>query len=561
MTVLFTEAELRNLLQQDEGQFLEFKSLWDLSGDTRSVLDRRAVRDVIAEYVAAFANADGGTLLLGVDDDGTPSGHGYPEEAIVEFLAVPERRLRPAVPIRHQRCTLDGSEVIIIRVGIEPEAVMVDGDGFPYRVGDRVILEPQEVINERKQAYRTVGYEQRIRPEATLDDLDLDLAKAFLSETVYRDRSIEEVLGQFSLVVPKAGGLAITNAALLLFGQPPFARWHPRAGIRMFRVAGTERQHGKRRNVTQLERIESPLAAAIPEAHECAARHIRKSEKLHDLFFREMPEYPDFAWQEAMVNAFAHRDYNDQGWEIEVWFFEDRMEVFSPGELVAPVTLEQLRERRRSHASRNPLVVRVLVEVGIMREEGEGIPRMYDEMEESLLNDPDFSVAEGQFCVVLRNEPTFAGPTAEWQGVVAGLDLSNSQKRALLAYPDGFSNEEYRTINGLDRDQAYREIQDMVAKTILQPATAPGRGAVYRLSEQLRSAVTWFEQRVPQLQAFFETHQRLTNADYRELTGLPRYSAVRELARLVEGGFLTMAGERRGAHYLPGPSLSGEAGT
>ena len=152
---------------------------------------------------------------------------------------------------------------------------------------------------------------------------------------------MEDTLRELGLILPKAGGVGVTNAALLLFAKRPFARWHPRAGIRMFRVAGTERRHGKYRNVTQLERpIEPPLALAIPEAHRLAASQIRKSEKLHDLFFREMPEYPEFAWQEAIVNAVAHRDYNDQGREIEVWFFDDRMEVLSPGDLVPPVTLQ-----------------------------------------------------------------------------------------------------------------------------------------------------------------------------------------------------------------------------
>ena len=95
MKEIFSEDEVRELLKQDEGQFLEFKSLWRLGSNTRKVLDRREVRDTIAECVAAFANSDGGTLLIGVDDDGTPSGHGYPEEAIVDFLAVPERRPYP----------------------------------------------------------------------------------------------------------------------------------------------------------------------------------------------------------------------------------------------------------------------------------------------------------------------------------------------------------------------------------------------------------------------------------------------------------------------------------
>ncbi|MBE3132988.1 MAG: ATP-binding protein, partial [Acidobacteria bacterium] len=98
--LLFTEQELRNLLERDEGQFLEFKSLWDLSTGSRHVLDRRQARDFVAEHVAAFANADGGTLLLGVEDDGTPTGHGYPADAVADLLAVPERRLRPEVRCR-----------------------------------------------------------------------------------------------------------------------------------------------------------------------------------------------------------------------------------------------------------------------------------------------------------------------------------------------------------------------------------------------------------------------------------------------------------------------------
>ena len=99
----FSEAELRALLEREEGQFLEFKSLWDLSSGARRTLDRRKARDIIADVVAAFANADGGTLILGVEDDGTPTGHGYPPEAVADLLAVSERRLRPPVRCATQR--------------------------------------------------------------------------------------------------------------------------------------------------------------------------------------------------------------------------------------------------------------------------------------------------------------------------------------------------------------------------------------------------------------------------------------------------------------------------
>jgi ATP-dependent DNA helicase RecG len=554
-TPIFSEAELRDLLAREEGQFLELKSLWDRETAPPKLLARRSVRNKIAEYVAGFANADGGLLLLGVEDDGSPTGHDYPDEAIEDFFAVPKRRLRPSVNCRVERLVVDGREVLAFDVPIAAEAVMVDGNGFPYRVGDRVIREPQEVINRRKEAYRRVGYEQRIRPEATLEDLDLELTRDFLSRTPFGTRPVEEILERYGLIQRAAGAWRITNAALLLFARTPVARWHPRAGIRLFRVAGKRRLHGAKRNVAQLPLIDLPIARAIPEAHRTAREHIGRSEQLHDLFFREVPEYPEFAWQEAIVNAFAHRDYDIQGREIEVWFYEDRMEVASPGELVPPVTLAALRERRPVHASRNPLLVRVLAGVGIMRDEGEGIPRIFEEMEESFLGEPEIEIEAGSFVVRLFNEPIFIGPTPAWKKLVGDLPISSAQKRVLLAHPGGFTNEDYRRLNRVDRDEAYRQIHELVAAGLLQAAEAPGRGAVYRVAPDLHEARLFLEARLQRLREHFRRYARLKNADYRQLFSMTRHGARRELKRLVDEGFLRLEGERRGAHYVPEPAL------
>ena len=340
-TPLFTEAELRDLVSRDEGQFLEFKSTWDRSGDIPKQVKRRAVRDAIAETVAAFANADGGLLLVGIEDDGSPTGHDYPDEVIEDFVSVPRRRLRPSVSCRADRLRIAGVEVLAFNVPIAPEAVMVTGNGFPYRVGDHVTREPQEVINERKQAYRRVGFEQRLRGDATLDDLDLELAQGFLARTPVGQRPVLEALRYYGLIQHAARDWQVTNAGLLLFAKAPALRWHPRAGLRLFRVAGTSRKHGRQRNVTQVGRADPPLARAIDEAHRLAGQQIRRSERLNGLYFENTPEYPDFAWQETIVNAFAHRDYELQRREVEIWFYEDRMEVSSPGEL-------------RSHRSPSP---------------------------------------------------------------------------------------------------------------------------------------------------------------------------------------------------------------
>ena len=460
---MFTEAELRDLLSRDEGQFLEFKSTWDRTGSAPKHVKRRLVRDAIAESVAAFANADGGLLLIGVEDDGAPTGCDYPDEVIEEFAAVPRRRLRPPVSCRVGRLSIAGVEVLAFDVPIAPEAVMIDGNGFPYRVGDASTREPQEVVNERKQAYRRVGCEQRFRAGATLDHLDLEIAGAFLRRTPVGRRPIVEALGHYGLIEQAASEWRITNAALLLFGRPPVLRWHPRAGLRLFRVDGTSRRHGRRRNVTQIGRVDPPLAAAVAEARRMAGLQVRRAEKLNGLYFDQEPEYPDFAWQEAIVNAFAHRDYEHQGREVEVWFYDDRMEVSSPGDLFPPVTLARLRARRPAHATRNPLIVRVLADAGVMRDEGEGVARIFDEMEESALREPEVALDDGVFSISLFNGrvPTGTGGDLPAEDQLTVLRTHFERRRELR-------NADYRALFGVTRYAAVRELQKLVEAGFLR---------------------------------------------------------------------------------------------
>ncbi|WP_419941038.1 ATP-binding protein [Candidatus Palauibacter sp.] len=407
MSPRFTDAELREILARGEGQFVEFKSAWDRSSGDRRALKRRHIRDKIAVSVAALANVDGGLLLLGVEDGGEPSGHGYPDEALEDVLAVPARRLRPAVSCRTERLTIDGEEILAFQVPIAAEAVMIEGNGFPCRVGNQIVREPQEVINARKQAYRRVGYEQQYRPQARIEHLDLQLAASFLRKTPVGERPVLELLEYYGLIEKDIRDWRVTNAALLLFARRPAVRWHPKAGLRVFRVNGTERRYEPDRNVTQIGRVCLPLARALEEGKGMVRSQVRRTERLRGLFFEDTPEYPEFAWQEALVNAVGHRDYQDTTRETEIWFCTDRVEIANPGELVPPATLEALfeglRRGRPIHASRNPILVRVLADAGVMRDEGEGVARIFREMTLNSLSRPTITPDAGSFTITLYN--------------------------------------------------------------------------------------------------------------------------------------------------------------
>jgi len=72
------------------------------------------------------------------------------------------------------------------------------------------------------------------------------------------------------------------------------------------------------------EMLEAPLLTLIEQTFTTVWPHIRERQRLVDLFFEERFEYPTFAWQEAVINAVAHRDYGLEGTPIEIWIFRER---------------------------------------------------------------------------------------------------------------------------------------------------------------------------------------------------------------------------------------------
>jgi len=102
--VPISDARLRELIATDEGQYHDLKSMYEGPPGQKRVRDRRDVRDQIAEQVAGFANADGGVVIFGVEDDGSITGHGYPRDTLEQMLAVLQRAVDSTAS---QRCGPD----------------------------------------------------------------------------------------------------------------------------------------------------------------------------------------------------------------------------------------------------------------------------------------------------------------------------------------------------------------------------------------------------------------------------------------------------------------------
>ncbi|MBW6486675.1 MAG: putative DNA binding domain-containing protein [Syntrophobacterales bacterium] len=538
------------ILHQEEGQFFERKSCFDRSQDK---VRRRPVRDVawdVAETLAAMANADGGTLVLGIEDDGAVSGADYPEDRLKILHSAPKTHIKPAVKARIRENNLDGKPVLLFEVDWSMEAHQLTDGRYLLRIDDKNIPFPAADIEAMKEGKRRRVTETRFVSEATLADLDLALIDR-LGERQGMRASSEEILAHYRLAEGRNGKTVLTMAALLLFGKAP-GRWHPRCGIDFVKYEGTERRVGAALNIIKRERIEGPLVLLIEKAYETIRPHLRERQRLVDLFFEEKLEYPTFAWQETIVNAVAHRDYRYEGLGIEIWMFDDRLEIRSPGELVEPVTLERLLRRERIHASRNPRIVRVLSDFGYMREQGEGIPRIFEAMERDGLYPPGIRLeAEAIFTVTLRNTVAYSPETLRWLVQFEPQGLNGNQKRILVyakEHQNAFTSREYQKLVGADIYQASRDIKDLIGKGLVKLPRKGGR--IYELLPVASGATAEKPPEYVALEAVLKENGFIKNEDIRKVLGVSRFSANRIAKRFITEGWLKSEGSKRGRRYI-----------
>jgi ATP-dependent DNA helicase RecG len=175
------------------------------------------------------------------------------------------------------------------------------------------------------------------------------------------------------------------------------------ASVRYVRYQGVTALVGTEHNVIKDHRFENNIPNLIDEIK----IYLNTSFKdyyfldINEGKFKKVPEYPEEAWLEGIVNALCHRSYNSQGNSVLIKHFDDRLEISNSGPLPAQVTIENIKTER---FARNPRIARVLEDMGYVRQLNEGVSRIYKSMESSMLSIPEYKEANGNVYLTLRNK-------------------------------------------------------------------------------------------------------------------------------------------------------------
>ena len=421
----------------------------------------------LAETLAAFANAGGGAVLLGVDPQGgVIRGVKNPDAASDKALAAGLRCDPPLVLPRPESAMLEGKTVLLIQVspGL-PHAYGLRGK-YLVRAGKKnTALGPRQL----RQLLRERGeqnFEALPAPGATLDDLDDGLvqkyAAAFLGEPAPNKKdAVLDLLYRRNCILKDGSVWRPTTSGYLLFGREP-QRAFPSAEILLARYASRQMSDEFVREV-----VRGPLPVQVRRAEAWVVANMRKGSRIDTVQREDRSEYPAPAVREAIVNAVAHRDYAIRGDEIRVMMFSDRVEVYSPGRLAGHVTLDNIADER---FSRNQVIAQVLADMGFIERLGYGIDRMIRLMREWGLPAPRFAETTNGFQVTLRGPGEKLTSEEVDRSKWKHLDLNERQQAALelLIKNQRIANREYRDLfPDVSEETIRRDLADLVEEGIL----------------------------------------------------------------------------------------------
>lgn len=406
-------------------------AFWELFGHVEHAqLDfKRGVATGVRDTIAAMAMTDGGLIVHGVDDQrrivGCPLSQNTQDritriamecgvDVQIREVTVADLGLTiTAVPAVRGRIVTTPDGRLLRRVGGDSQPLRGDAMARFVREREQRTAEDQPVVTFDPSAFSVEALNEALLADgrSRIDATRVPRALADLRVAIAASPPLDQ---------------RVLRAAVVLFARDPRDVVRG-AAVQLVRRSGTGPGTGP-----SIERTEcaGPLAETIACSMDFISRHGGGLEVVTGDRREALPAYPPTVVREAVVNALAHRDYGLAGATVDVTVWDDRVEVRSPGGLPGHITVDNMRGE---HYSRNPRIMRVLKTLGYVEEYGEGVDRMFREMEARLMEPPTFEATADSVTVTLRNRVLVDIDDRIWLNQLGADELGRDEARVLVA--------------------------------------------------------------------------------------------------------------------------------
>jgi len=437
-----------------ESQNIEWKESW---------------RDEYLKWICGFANAKGGKIIIGKNDNG-------------EIVGVAKaKRLMEDIPNKIQTqlgiiCDVDlkdenGKDYI--EIDVKPYDVLISYQGkYHYRSGSTKQELKGNALNKLllKKAGKT--WDDVVEPRAKLDDIDISAIEAFKKGAITSKRlpfiaeeeNIEQILDNLLLLEDRN----LKRSAILLFGKNP-CRFFINAFVKIGRFGQTDD------DLRYQEVIEGNAFQLADKTLEVLDRKFFVSPISYKGLHRvESWEYPYEAIREVILNAIVHRDY--MGAPIQISVYDDKLIVWNEGSLPEDLTFEDLKKK---HSSRphNPFLASTFFKGGLIEAWGRGTIKIINECKKAGLPEPIIEYSSGGISVtILKNQFN------EKNLIAKGLSTRQIKAIEFIKENKSITNKIYQEICEVSKATATRDLTELIEKfNVLERSGEVGAGTSYKL--------------------------------------------------------------------------------
>jgi ATP-dependent DNA helicase RecG len=421
-----------------EQQNIEYKQSW---------------HDDYLKWVCGFANAQGGLIFIGKDDNGNVVGIDDYKKLMDDI----PNKIRNAIGIMVEVNLHEETGKYFIEIVTHPYSVPISLRGrYYFRSGSTKQELTGASLNEFLLKKSGKTWDDVLEPRASFDDINEKTVSTFLKASENAGRLPENeglALPELFEKLRLTENGHLKRAALILFGKDP-GKFYPNTFVKIGRFGkddtGIKFQETEEGNIIQL------LQAVLNQLnHKFLIRPI-EFEGMHRI---EKGEYPVAAIREMLLNALVHRNY--MGAPIQIRVYDDKLSIWNEGTLPDGLTLEALK---RSHSSRprNPIIADVCFKGGYIDAWGRGTIKIIDTCKQAVLPEPEMKELDGGFILTLFKDNI----TPEQ---LTKLGLNDRQVKAILFIKEKgkITNSEYQVLNEVSDRTALRDIEELTEKGIL----------------------------------------------------------------------------------------------
>ncbi|MCB5295667.1 MAG: putative DNA binding domain-containing protein [Candidatus Cloacimonetes bacterium] len=376
-----TVEELKILISKGEGLQLEFKQTFNIE---------------TIETLVAFANTNGGKVLIGVSDTGILTGVSINVESVQNWLNEIKMKTSPSFLPEEDVVEFGKKYIIVFTVQEYPiKPVSTKGKYYKRVANSNHLLSISEVVNMHLKSFNT-SWDYHINNQFKIDDISLEKVQLAIDNINQSGAKITDDPITFLVKNDLVRDGLVTNAAFLLFANRD--------------SVVTTIELGRFQTETIIKdtaRTKSDILSQINQVMDFVKKHINK-----EIIITGQPQniqkwqYPLEAIREVILNMIIHRDYRSSSDSI-VKIFNDKIEFYNPGRLPESISVDDLLSNNYRSTPRNKLIADFCKSLGVIEKYGSGIRRVVNYCNLGSYPIPDFkNISEG-FMVTfysVRNE-------------------------------------------------------------------------------------------------------------------------------------------------------------